>query len=44
MDEPIPIGIVGDFDPRLRTHKATNGAFWHAGPPPELPIEACKGR
>jgi CTP synthase (UTP-ammonia lyase) len=39
MDEPIPIGIIGDFDPRLRTHKATNGAFWHVGRKLSIPIE-----
>jgi len=37
--EPIRIGIIGDYDPNLRTHKATNGALWHAGEKLSLPLE-----
>ena len=36
---PIRIGIIGDFDPNLRTHKATNGAFWHVGQKLSIPLE-----
>ena len=39
MGEPIRIGIIGDFDPKLRTHKATNGAFRHAGQKVSIPLE-----
>ena len=35
MDQPIKIGIIGDFDPNLRSHLATNeslkGAAQHLG-------------
>jgi CTP synthase (UTP-ammonia lyase) len=30
MDTPLRVGIIGDFDPRLRTHLATNEALRHA--------------
>jgi CTP synthase (UTP-ammonia lyase) len=33
------IGIIGDYDPALRTHKATGGAFWHTGRKLNLPVE-----
>jgi CTP synthase (UTP-ammonia lyase) len=36
---PIRIGIIGDFDPNLRTHRATNAAFRHASEKLSLPIE-----
>jgi CTP synthase (UTP-ammonia lyase) len=39
MGEPIRIGIIGDFDPHLRTHKATNSAFWHVGQKLSIPLE-----
>jgi CTP synthase (UTP-ammonia lyase) len=39
MDELVRIGIIGDFDPNLRTHKATDGAFWHAGHQLSIPLE-----
>lgn len=29
--DQISIGIVGDFDPRNRTHRATNDALGHLG-------------
>jgi CTP synthase (UTP-ammonia lyase) len=30
MNEPLRVGIIGDFDPRLRYHLATNEALHHA--------------
>ena len=30
MDQPIRIGIIGDFDPNLRSHIATNEVLKHA--------------
>jgi CTP synthase (UTP-ammonia lyase) len=39
MGEPIRIGIIGDFDPKLRTHKATHDAFRHAGQKLSIPLE-----
>ncbi len=39
MGDPIRIGIIGDFDPNLRTHKATNAAFRQVGLQLSIPIE-----
>jgi len=33
------IGIIGDYDPNLRTHKATDAAFRYAGEKLSLPLE-----
>src|SRR5260370_1962593 len=33
------IGIIGDYDLNLRTHKATDAAFRHAGEKLSLPLE-----
>src|SRR5260370_33279608 len=33
------IGIIGDYDLNLRTHKATDAAFRHAGQKLSLPLE-----
>jgi CTP synthase (UTP-ammonia lyase) len=30
MNEPLRVGIIGDFDPQLRSHLATNEALDHA--------------
>jgi CTP synthase (UTP-ammonia lyase) len=30
MNEPLRVGIIGDFDPQLRSHRATNEALDHA--------------
>jgi len=30
MNRPLRVGIVGDFDPSLRSHTATNEALAHA--------------
>ena len=30
MNEPLRVGIIGDFDPQLRYHLATNEALGHA--------------
>jgi CTP synthase (UTP-ammonia lyase) len=35
----VRIGIIGDFDPKLRTHQATNGAFWHVGQKLSIPLD-----
>src|SRR5438045_1225524 len=39
MPQPIRIGIIGDFDPNLRTYKATDATFRHAGEKLALPLE-----
>ncbi len=39
MAERIRIGIIGDYDPNLRTHQATDDAFRHAGEMLSLPLE-----
>jgi CTP synthase (UTP-ammonia lyase) len=31
MNEPVQVGIIGDFDPQSRYHHATNDALRHAG-------------
>jgi CTP synthase (UTP-ammonia lyase) len=30
MNAPLRVGIIGDFDPQLRSHLATNEALCHA--------------
>ena len=30
MNTPLRVGIIGDFDPQLRYHLATNEALCHA--------------
>jgi CTP synthase (UTP-ammonia lyase) len=30
MEQPLSIGIIGDFDPKLPYHKATTDALGHA--------------
>jgi CTP synthase (UTP-ammonia lyase) len=30
MNKPLRVGIIGDFDPQLRSHVATNEALHHA--------------
>jgi CTP synthase (UTP-ammonia lyase) len=30
MSNPLRIGIIGDFNPQLRSHSATNAALSHA--------------
>jgi CTP synthase (UTP-ammonia lyase) len=39
MGELIRIGIIGDFDPELRTHKATHDAFRDAGEKLSIPLD-----
>jgi len=39
MPDPIRIGIIGDYDPDLRTHKSTASAFRHAGEKLALPLD-----
>src|SRR5262249_10903955 len=39
MSDPIQIGIIGDFDPNLRTHNATNAAFRWVAQQLSIPLE-----
>ena len=39
MGETIHIGIIGDFDPNLRTHTATNAAFRKLAQQLSAPLE-----
>ena len=39
MNDPLRVGIIGDFDPHLRSHIATNEAVSHAASALSVPVE-----
>src|SRR5437899_2924248 len=39
MNVPLRVGIIGDFDPHLRSHIATNEAVSHAASALSVPVE-----
>jgi CTP synthase (UTP-ammonia lyase) len=41
MNQPLRIGIIGDFDPHRRSHIATNGALSHAARALAITLDAC---
>ena len=40
MNEPLRVGIIGDFDPQLRYHLATNESLCHAANALAVPVES----
>ena len=41
MNDPLRVGIIGDFDPHLRSHIATNEAVSHAASALSVPVECA---
>ena len=41
MNQPLTVGIIGDFDPQRRSHIATNDALRHAATALSVTVECC---
>lgn len=41
MHDPLRVGIIGDFDPYLRSHMATNEAIRHAASALAVTVECA---